>query len=67
MPDRAKVIEALKSIANHLYFGETIPLGDFDMLLYAEELLQPDQQIIDRYKKADSFLAAHGWDWEKVQ
>jgi len=32
----------------------------------ALELLKEQKQIIDQYKKADTFLAAHGWKWENT-
>lgn len=28
-------------------------------------LIQKQQAIIDRYSRADVFLAAHGWTWEE--
>lgn len=28
------------------------------------ELLKKQQQIIENYQKADSFLATHGWRWD---
>lgn len=27
-------------------------------------LLKEQETIIDRYRKADGFLAAHGWKWD---
>ena len=30
----------------------------------ALELIQKQQAALERYKKADSFLYAHGWRWD---
>lgn len=29
--------------------------------------LEKQERIIEKYKKADSFLAAHGWKWESKE
>lgn len=31
-----------------------------------QSVLQKQQKIIEQYQKADSFLFAHGWDWNEV-
>ena len=28
------------------------------------ELLKEQKEIIDKYRKADTFLAVHGWQWK---
>ena len=30
------------------------------------DVLEKQERIIAQYKKADAFLAAHGWKWEKA-
>lgn len=30
----------------------------------ALELLKEQQRVIEQYRRADGFLAAHGWKWE---
>jgi hypothetical protein len=33
-------------------------------LFAAAEIIEEQEKIINQYKKADSFLNAHGWKWE---
>ena len=30
------------------------------------DVLEKQERIIAQYKKADAFLAAHGWKWENI-
>lgn len=44
-PEISQIIASLVSIANHLYFGETVPLKDYDALFWAKELLEKQQKL----------------------
>lgn len=73
MPDREKVIKGLECClkeSDHLYSNpcngcpyegqECIDRMKADALV----LLKEQEAIIDQYRRADGFLAAHGWKWE---
>ena len=34
------------------------------VLMNCSVLLKEQESIIDQYRRADGFLAAHGWKWE---
>ena len=36
-----------------------------ELLTAAADRLEEQDNIIKQYKKADCFLAAHGWEWEE--
>lgn len=33
------------------------------LLMQAADRLEEQDRIIQRYKRADAFLATHGWEW----
>ena len=35
------------------------------LLMQAADRLEEQAKVIEQYKKADTFLAAHGWKWEE--
>ncbi len=68
MPDREKVVESIIHAFN-VMIGELDGCSFFDTEKAirekndAIELLKEQERIIEQYKTADSFLAAHGWKW----
>ena len=65
MADRETVIKGLEWILNDIEEN-----GHYQVSYYADEirealaLLKEQAAIIDQYRRADGFLAAHGWKWE---
>ena len=68
MIDREKVIKGLEHARDNMaiavcYSSERAT--DIQTINDALELLKADQSIIEKYHKADGFLAVHGWKWEE--
>lgn len=68
VPDMEKVIKGLetckssdKTCSDCPYNGEVCTTSLCDDALI---LLKEQGSIIEQYRKADGFLAAHGWKWE---
>lgn len=67
-PEYEKVIEHLYEATDNRVIGINERLGPICSIpviwLYDAVVTIKDQQgIIDEYKKADTFLAVHGWKW----
>lgn len=82
MPDTKKVVKGLECcrITDNDISCTDCPYNDPVTFKYGEngclrEKLMPDaivllkeqEKIIAKYRKADSFLNAHGWKWERVK
>ena len=71
MIDREKVIKGLHCCShtdgvNCIYCPYDTSDSDCTALLSMDvlELLKEQEAIIERYHRADGFLATHGWKWE---
>lgn len=72
MPDRGKVIKGLECHADRTNLScrpSKCPYFAYDfcgplLATDALELLKEQQEQLDKYHKADTFLEAHGWKWE---
>ena len=65
-----KIIEHLYEATDNRVIGVNEELGPICSIpaiwLYdAAATLKTQQDIINEYKKADTFLAVHGWTWNK--
>lgn len=67
MPDREIVIESLNKALTRVGYGDmdNVTLSEVEEAIEsAIALLREQAEIIDRYRKADTFLYAHGWKWD---
>lgn len=69
MPDIEKVISDLNDLVYRereylAEIGQTEPSGIERILGDALALLKEQEAIIEQYRRADGFLAVHGWKWE---
>ena len=64
MPDREEVIEGLKKVWDAFNSMEHELYADY--VFDALELLKEQEAIIEQYRKAYTFLEAHGWKWEET-
>lgn len=70
MADREKVIRDLEECTSASCRGFrprlSCPYNDeeWDIMRDALALLKEQEAIIEQYRRADGFLAAHGWKWE---
>lgn len=67
-PEYEEIIEHLYEATDNRVIGVNEKLGPICSIpaiwLYdAIVTLKAQQGIIDEYKKADTFLAVHGWEW----
>lgn len=69
MPDREIVIESLNKALTRVGYGDidNVTLSEVEEAIEsAIALLREQAEIIDRYRKADAFLYAHGWRWDNA-
>lgn len=60
--DREKVI---KETEDGIAFAESRGFGGLaNTMRDAIALLKEQKEIIEQYRRADGFLAAHGWKWK---
>lgn len=73
MADIEKVIYDIERCICHVpdacrdcsHYGHDGDLRCMEALMSdAMELLKEQQRVIEQYRRADGFLAAHGWKWE---
>lgn len=68
MIDREKVIEDLNT-AKYILISPQMSSREMSIKIgqaisAAIALLKEQEAIIEQYRRADGFLAAHGWKWE---
>ena len=76
MPDKEKVLRGWDRCSKCLYpsvFDQQFKDCEYTMGMYCRKdklisetvkLLKEQDAIIEQYRRADGFLAAHGWKWE---
>lgn len=67
MPDMENVIKGLEDVREYIRTSKDTGQRKarmMDKVTNAIELLKEQEAIIEQYRRADVFLAVHGWKWE---
>ena len=68
MKSENKIMEELRDSFRDAYLDANIYATMLNSTLAdVIELIEQKNKIIEKYQKADTFLAAHGWKWENVK
>lgn len=58
--------EMIEAFADYEPYAHDLPCVTIKSKVYLDalELLKEQQEVIEKYHKADGLLEAHGWKWE---